>query len=272
MRITHKDAAQIVNEAFFRVFGREPTRPERQCCQAVGWLETGYGQHWDSRGAGSNNWGAIQATKIWQGPTFEYVDTSPNPDGTSTPYHQAFRSYPAPIDGAKDLVKVVYTGGRNPILGATEKIANSWGSRGALALPAAARGDTAAFSAALYDTVYFQGFGRTREERIGHHLKAVNNACTKMAIEIGETMPDGSEPPKPIPVYRLGSEGQGVDAVQRFLGLDDDGVFGPVTDAALRKWQRENRLNYDGVWGPVCFHIVATEVSGEDVDDLMGLL
>jgi len=254
VKLTHKDAAIVLRMAFRNIFSREPTRPERQCLQAVGWLETGYGQHWDSRGAGSNNWGAIQAHEGWSGPTFAYVDTRPNDDGTSTPYKQAFRAYATPTEGAQDLAKVVYSAARKS------------------ALVAAGKGNTHDFSAALYDTVYYQGFGRTREERIAHHLLAVNNACNAMALEIGEPLPDGSEPIKPVPVYRIGSVGDGVRAIQRFLEIEESGTFGSATATALKTWQRAHNLKPDGVWGPVCFHIVETEVTGEDVDALMGLL
>lgn len=271
MKLSHKDARQIINEAFRRVFGREPTRTEAQCCQAVGWLETGYGQHWRPPGNGSNNWGAIQAHSGWNGATFEYVDTRPNDDGTSTPYKQAFRKYNSAADGATDLVKVVYTGGRNPILGATQRIAHPHGSRGALALPAATRGDTLAFSAALYDTVYYQGFGRNREERIKHHHTAVLNACAAMARELKEPMPDGSEAPREIRVLREGSSGVAVIIVQNIVGVAPaDGVFGPKTRAAVMAWQAKYKLKPDGVWGPVCYRVACETLPGETLDALDG--
>jgi len=45
--------------------------------------------------------------------------------------------------------------------------------------------------------------------------------------------------------------GSGVTALQRKLGIPADGVFGPRTERALRRWQRRHGLAGDGVAGPV---------------------
>lgn len=44
--------------------------------------------------------------------------------------------------------------------------------------------------------------------------------------------------------------GGGVAEMQRKLGLPADGVFGPNTERALRRWQRRRGLTADGVAGP----------------------
>ena len=44
--------------------------------------------------------------------------------------------------------------------------------------------------------------------------------------------------------------GGGVRALQAALGLSSDGDFGPATEKALRRWQRERGLSVDGVAGP----------------------
>jgi len=44
--------------------------------------------------------------------------------------------------------------------------------------------------------------------------------------------------------------GGGVAEMQRKLGLPADGVFGPNTERALRRWQRRHGLTADGVAGP----------------------
>lgn len=54
-------------------------------------------------------------------------------------------------------------------------------------------------------------------------------------------------------VLRQGARGQDVAEMQRVLGVDADGVFGPATDRALREWQRANNLTADGVAGPRTF-------------------
>ena len=51
-------------------------------------------------------------------------------------------------------------------------------------------------------------------------------------------------------VIKKGSTGESVKRIQAELGLDDDGVFGPGTEAAVKKWQAANGLTADGVVGP----------------------
>jgi cell wall-associated NlpC family hydrolase len=44
--------------------------------------------------------------------------------------------------------------------------------------------------------------------------------------------------------------GGGVRALQRRIGVPADGVFGPATEAALKRWQRTHGLVADGIAGP----------------------
>lgn len=50
-------------------------------------------------------------------------------------------------------------------------------------------------------------------------------------------------------VLRLGSEGDGVRELQRALGIDPDGGFGPATQAAVMAFQTNHGLKADGVVG-----------------------
>lgn len=49
---------------------------------------------------------------------------------------------------------------------------------------------------------------------------------------------------------RLGSTGETVKLLQRLLGVVADGVFGPLTEAAVRTFQRRHGLAVDGIVGP----------------------
>ena len=51
-------------------------------------------------------------------------------------------------------------------------------------------------------------------------------------------------------ILKLGSKGDQVKTLQRFLKLNDDGDFGPKTDVAVKAWQSANGLTADGVVGP----------------------
>jgi hypothetical protein len=44
--------------------------------------------------------------------------------------------------------------------------------------------------------------------------------------------------------------GGGVRALQRVVGVPADGVFGPGTEAAVKRWQRRHGLTADGIVGP----------------------
>jgi peptidoglycan hydrolase-like protein with peptidoglycan-binding domain len=56
--------------------------------------------------------------------------------------------------------------------------------------------------------------------------------------------------PNNRPTLRNGATGPLVEELQRRLGVDVDGKFGPATEAAVRQFQREHRLDPDGIVGP----------------------
>ena len=233
----------LLRDAFRERFGREATRPEIQCVQAVAALESSYGEGWKAPGIGSHNFGAIQAGSTWKGETFQYTDTRPNSDGSSTPYVTKFRRYASASEGASDLVRVVYQAR----------------GRDKLVLPPASLGDTLGFSRGLHATGYYEGFGATVEDRIRNHHRAVMSKCEAMARGLAEPMPDDSEPPRPT--LRLGSrEKADVQYLQHLLNtshdlrarppLRIDGDFGKRTDEYVKAFQRMRGLKPDGAVGP----------------------
>lgn len=55
------------------------------------------------------------------------------------------------------------------------------------------------------------------------------------------------------PTLRRGSQGDSVKEVQKKVGIigsDIDGRFGPATEAAVRRFQRDHELVPDGIVGP----------------------
>jgi Putative peptidoglycan binding domain len=58
----------------------------------------------------------------------------------------------------------------------------------------------------------------------------------------------GSADAKPL---KRGSEGPRVATVQRWLGVSADGIFGPGTKRAVKRFQRRHGLTTDGIVGPV---------------------
>ena len=51
-------------------------------------------------------------------------------------------------------------------------------------------------------------------------------------------------------VLKLGSKGKEVEDLQRYLKIKIDGDFGPKTETAVKKFQKDNKLTPDGVVGP----------------------
>lgn len=256
--LSHRDARVLILAAFTTRFGRQATRPETQCVQAVGELESGYASYWRPPGVDSCNWGAIQGS----GPAgaFQYVDTHPNADGTSTQYATTFAKYHSLGEGAEYLVRAVY------------QIAN----RDKLVLPYATAGDTLGFSTGLHRTIYYEGFGATVAERIEHHHRAVLNACIAQAHALGEPMPDGSEPPPlPDPSLRQGMGGDAVKAWQTLLSVAGfacvaDGDFGPTTKELTQALQTRLGLIADGVVGPATQAAAAKYAADDELTNPTG--
>jgi peptidoglycan hydrolase-like protein with peptidoglycan-binding domain len=61
---------------------------------------------------------------------------------------------------------------------------------------------------------------------------------------------------------RFGSRGPAVAQVQRALGIDADGIFGPRTRAAVRSFQQRHGLLVDGIVGPQTRAALARERGG----------
>lgn len=141
-----------------------------QFAQAVARLETNYGT-----ALGGNNWGAIQSGRPPCGPgEFESGDTSPNADGTDTPYRVCFRAYASPEDGARDFVRQLYK--RRP------------------AVLAATRRSVAAAAAAMYDTHYYESHGATREARIRYYVGALEQNLKAITAGDRQRIPRGQVP------------------------------------------------------------------------------
>lgn len=58
------------------------------------------------------------------------------------------------------------------------------------------------------------------------------------------------------PTLRRGSRGEAVKIVQAAVSVGIDGVFGPTTEAAVRRFQREHNLVSDGIVGPKSWALI----------------
>lgn len=74
----------------------------------------------------------------------------------------------------------------------------------------------------------------------------------KAAIEImGGKIPATKKSSVKHTTVGVGDRGDTVAAVQKALGIEADGIFGPGTKRTLKAWQAANGLTADGVAGPV---------------------
>ena len=225
---THAEARALATEALGQRFGRAPHPGEVVHLAGISRLESSYGDGWKGAGRGSNNMGAIQCGAKWKGDRFQYIDTTPQSDGTSKRYVTSFRKYPTSLDGWLDLVSVAYVNrGRETVRSAAEFQ------------------DTLGVSTELHRTGYYEGFGKTVDDRIRNHYRQLARAI-KDATGAGESV----KVKQLYPTVRRGSRGEVVKILQAELRLARDGIFGPITEAMLRDYQHEHRLTIDGVAGP----------------------
>jgi peptidoglycan hydrolase-like protein with peptidoglycan-binding domain len=54
-------------------------------------------------------------------------------------------------------------------------------------------------------------------------------------------------------VLKLGDQREEVRIVQGILGIKVDGIFGPATEAAVKKFQAANGVKADGIIGPATY-------------------
>lgn len=78
-------------------------------------------------------------------------------------------------------------------------------------------------------------------------IEAIGRAA---GTEIPFPMPRIENPPA-VQVYQIGSTGPKVEEIQRLVGVASDGVYGPVTAAAVSVWQKNLGIASDGIWGPI---------------------
>jgi murein DD-endopeptidase MepM/ murein hydrolase activator NlpD len=176
----HKWAREILERAFEKVMGRKPALQEIQLAQTTALMETTYGTGWKGEGKNSNNWGAIQCAdcpnkgKPVNGkcPTGSFLqqDSSPTPSGKQKVYHWCYKSYPTPEAGAADLIKQIFVNKR----------------RKDLTLDAAENRSIKDFSTAMYDSKYYEGTGKNREENINDHIYKMNKGLAAITVALNE--------------------------------------------------------------------------------------
>ena len=78
--------------------------------------------------------------------------------------------------------------------------------------------------------------------------QTIRAAIAALAVASLLLAPGAAQAAKPL---KRGSEGARVVQVQRWLGIDADGIFGSGTRRAVKRFQRRHGLAADGIVGPV---------------------
>jgi peptidoglycan hydrolase-like protein with peptidoglycan-binding domain len=76
-------------------------------------------------------------------------------------------------------------------------------------------------------------------------------------------------------ILRKGSRDEQVKVLQRYLGLKDDGVFGPNTENAVKAWQKSNGILDDGIVGPSTWNamgLFTTDLVEQSIKPQSGIL
>lgn len=67
-------------------------------------------------------------------------------------------------------------------------------------------------------------------------------------------------------LLKVNSKGEDLKKLQIKLGIKDTGTFGPITESAVKSWQKSNGLKDDGIVGPITWaRMFPVEIIKEDV-------
>lgn len=164
--ITSVTARPIVAAAWRAVYGRDGTLAELQAIQGIARLETGYATGWGTpEGRASHNWGAIQALPDDPN-SFAATDTHPTSSGGAVKYQARFKVYPDDVAGAAAIARWLRSHGvPDAVVGG----GNAW-----------------ALSSAMHAAHYYEGSGRTVQERIANHRRRFLDNVRALAGKLGE--------------------------------------------------------------------------------------
>jgi transglycosylase-like protein/putative peptidoglycan binding protein len=107
-----------------------------------------------------------------------------------------------------------------------------------------------------------RGARARRRRRAFHGRAGVTLAVATMAFAAAGAVAQDSPPASGGSSAGSGAQGSSVSALQRALGITADGVYGPQTRAAVRRFQRREGLSADGIAGPATLAALGLSGSG----------
>jgi hypothetical protein len=86
----------------------------------------------------------------------------------------------------------------------------------------------------------------------GHYDNEANWKISAAPVPI----PPNPDDPTYRPVVRRGNTGEHVVEVQTILDIKVDGMFGPITENAVKNFQKKQKIKDDGIVGPVTWNLL----------------
>lgn len=121
------------------------------------------------------------------------------------------------------------------------------------------------------DTMHFEAVIGPSE--VPKYLKIAKARLASLKGPVTPTpKPPVVTPPAPKPAagrklgsrtLKVGNTGADVAVLQRFLGIEDDGRFGPITEEAVKRYQRIRHIKADGIAGKVTVGPIVKIVYGK---------
>lgn len=177
----------ILEDAWDSLVSDGKTMPSRsvsalQAVQAVALVEGGYGNGFGRCPDVKNNWGSTQLPHSPRAPADSIsgpqtitcppasgwcTDSSPDDQGRTSWYQVCFESFDSPRDGARNFLR------RLLIDRPTVAAVIGGGSADAIAM-------------AMYDARYYQGFGKTKADRVAHYADGIAARAKQVATSLAE--------------------------------------------------------------------------------------
>lgn len=262
--------AQAYCDAWKKVFDEEPSVGNVVLGLSVAQHETRCGDIWP----GEHNWGAVQKRRLSaeEKKALSEAGVSPAPvnvprardvlrDAGLAEDHGALHCDSSPTLPKPGWYFVYFWAFPNDAEGAVKFVKILAGQRAGCRAVLERTGTEQDLAAAMYSSKYYEGFhdpstGDGRAANVSDYASALRRIRHEIFFAL-ESWTPGASPPKDGGTPSTGIDLSTVLGIQRALNLYspgiviEDGIRGPLTEAAIKTFQRKHGLTPDGIVGPL---------------------